>query len=933
MRRRWAAVPLLILLLGVDAEVAQAGHYEVVSCANDPGLVNRSWVAHSTTDLLPAYSSTCKPAAASGLIARAAASPTAAIVPDGSAALWSFAAPAGATISRIEIAAHLYRYGGSPHDLWGVGLSDETGQYYTGSAGSSALSTGSAGSYEVFSVPNRRRLDFGVSCIDAGGCSVRATDDEKALNARVRTDLYGSRITIQDAGAPSLSSEHGELWASHGWISGSQAVGFSAADNVGVEEISSTFGGQQKAVRSSCDFTRTTPCPASRVYTAKFDTRSVPDGDHLVTLAAKDSAGNLQTVSHRALIDNNPPRAPGDPQLSGSPSAIWRSTNSFALTYANPSPAGGAPLVSHQVELCATDAQGAVIPTECTRELRSGAPEIDVVSLPGRGRYRFRVRVNDPLFSGAWSGWSEPLRFDDEVPHTPAVVYPGGWINQTMIHGSLRILPPRFPFPRPASSYREYRVSIDGGEERVIPAVGEDLGGDLAYRGLTDGEHSVRVIAVTGAGIMTPPLEASLGTVNKDFEPPELLVRGVPSDGAFVRYPVDIKISAADQVSGMDPAPPSKPVTDGGYVWDQINQDSPTLTGGGSFAVIPGDGKKLVRIFASDVAGNHSPLRSYSYTQDTGAPTGGLRPIVADHPALLDFHVDEQCFGRSSVELSTAPGIWRSLASKASDHRVTALVPSDVWIPRTPYTARAAVTDCAGNHANLTNWYGGSRDGRPIGMITPPPREVIRVVAKLAPRPRHRASRASSERGVTATLADRRGRRLRALGLLFQTQPRMTPSSWTTAASTRSNSRGEASVKITAHSSLRIRVVVPGSELRDQEISNLLYVDRAASTSVSATPRRVRPGHSVSIGGRLRGGHIPTGGFEVNLYGRGPRSRGWVPIRTAVRVGKDGYWRATYKFLSTTTRGSFRFRVRIPSRPDYPFKAASSASVGVRVAR
>jgi len=915
----------------VGAADARAGSYEVVACADDPGFLNRSWSAHSTTELLPAYSSTCRSSDASGLIARSTASPISASVPAQSSALWSFAAPLGATISRVKISARVYRYGGAPHDVWGVGLADETGHYYQGSVGSSSLSGGTPGRYDVYVVPNRRRLQFGVSCLDASGCSVRATDDEKASYTRVRGDLYGASVNIDDAGAPTISSERGALWVSDGWLSGSQTVGFSSADNVGVKENAASFGGQRKPLVSPCDFTRAVPCPTPRSYDASFDTRTVSDGDHLVTLTSTDSAGNTQTESHRALIDNNAPRAPGVPHLSGTPSATWRTTNSFALTYANPSQAGGAPLVSHQVEMCPTDADGEPLPDGCSRELRPGAPETDVVSLPARGRFRFRVRVNDPLFSGAWSDWSPLLRFDDEVPHTPTIIYPTGWVNGAEEGQALVILPPRFPFPRPASSYREYRVRVDGGEQRIVPAVGDQLAGALDYRGLTDGQHTLSVVAVTGAGVVTPALESSLGTVKKDFEPPELSVSGAPSDGAFVRYAVNIRIAGSDRVSGMNPAAAPKPVTDGGYIWDQVNRELPTATRGARSAVAPGDGKQLVQIFASDVAGNHSATASYSYTQDSGAPTGGLRPIIADHPALLDFRVDEQCFGESTVELSIAPGVWRDLATTAAVHRVTALVPSVVWIPRTPYTVRAAVTDCAGNRATLVDWYGGSRDGLPIGTITPPAREVISVAARLAPKSRR--SRSPNARRVTAVLVDRRGRHLHGLNVAFQTEPRTNVDHWKTISRAKSNSRGEATTNLAAHSSLRIRAVVAGSELRDQEISNLLYVNRSASTSISASPSKVHPGRSVVIHGRLRGGYVPAEGLELSLYGEGPRSRGWVPIRTAVRVGKDGNWRVTYKFLSTTTRGSFHFRVRIPSRPDYPFKAASSGSVRVRVAR
>jgi hypothetical protein len=135
---------------------------------------------------------------------------------------------------------------------------------------------------------------------------------------------------------------------------------------------------------------------------------------------------------------------------------------------------------------------------------------------------------------------------------------------------------------------------------------------------------------------------------------------------------------------------------------------------------------------------------------------------------------------------------------------------------------------------------------------------------------------------------------------------------------------------VSAHSSLRVRVVVPGDELRTEAVSNIVYATRLAATTIAASPRSVRAGRRTMIKGRLRGGYVPRAGFDLVLYGRGPRSRGWVPISTDIAVSSGGYWRAPYRFLRSS-RGSFHFRIRTPNRPDYPFRADTSQSVRVRV--
>ena len=43
-------------------------------------------------------------------------------------------------------------------------------------------------------------------------------------------------------------------------------------------------------------------------------------------------------------------------------------------------------------------------------------------------------------------------------------------------------------------------LRVDGGEQRIVPAIGDQLAGALDYRGLTDGQHTLSVVAVTGGG-------------------------------------------------------------------------------------------------------------------------------------------------------------------------------------------------------------------------------------------------------------------------------------------------------------------------------------------------------------------------------------------------------------------------------------------------
>ncbi len=915
----------------LSAANASAGSYTVVSCAAAADGANRSWSSSSNNSDVPSYGIGCPPAAGGALIARAAALPGGGTVPGFAAAVWAFDSPPGTTIDRLDISLWMYRYGGGASDRWGVGVGDESGNYLLGGIGQTALAEGARGSYFAVPVANRSGLRLGVVCANGAGCNVKSTDVAAAGYSRARVELYGARVQINDPSPASISNQAGALWSSSGWLSGDQSLSFTASDAVGIAKMSGSLGGESHTSEAACDFTLSAPCPASRSYSASFDTRGVADGRRSVTIEAVDAGGNRRSESHVAQIDNNGPDAPGAPELSGDPPEQWRTVNSFTLHYANPPQGDGSPLSSHDLQICSADQAGVVNPADCTTEARSGAPGVDVLSVPGVGSYRARLRVNDTVMNGKWGVWSPMLRFDDTAPGTPAVVFPEGWVNRAQIATALTLRPPFSPTARPPSGYASYRLTIDDGAPLELPASGAGSTAAFDLSRLTDGRHRLAVTVVTGAGLVTPPLSAASGELLKDVVAPTLTVTGAPKQGAFVTTPVTLRAAASDAISGMAAAIAPAQVTSGGYIWSQINRDPGLFTGGGVAALTTGEGDQLVQLYASDVAGNHSSVQSFSYTQDTGPPRGGLRPIDPAHPSLLDFFVEERCLKQATVELSTTPGNWQPLPTQINEQRVTASVPTTVWQPRTPYTTRLSVADCAGNSALLDRWYGGADSGGQIGLITPPAREAVVTKAALASVPSGAASSATLRR-VSVKVSDPLGRPLRELVVRLEVQPRMTPASWVLATAARTDANGAVALKLRPHSSLRIRAVVPGSELREEGVSNIVYALRRASTTISAKPRLVRRGKHVTISGRLRGGYLPRLPLELALYGLGPRSRGWVPVRTTVKVSAAGYWKASYRFVATRTRSRFKFRVRIPARPDYPFLAAMSHSVGVTVA-
>lgn len=922
---RFVVSALLAALLctgNTFVSTARAGEYTVYSCQADDAGRNSSWSASATSVHVTAYSDGCGPGGG-GLVARAGVEPAGSAAPAFDSATWRFEAPGGTAISQVSLAGRAYR---APGGRWGVGLSDQAGTYFVGGISSDAMAWDSSG-WAAISTPGATTLYFGVLCANGTGCPTTSTGQASWGYARARADLLGARVRVVDESPPSINSVRGSLVGGY-WVSGVAEVGFDSLDNTGTSRQAYSLAGLGREEAKACDYTRAAPCPTRTGSDFSVDTRSISDGERTVNLSSVDAAGNRASWSGTALIDNNPPEAPSQPQLQGTPASQWRAENSFTLVYSNPSRAGGAPLTSHDVQLCPVSAGGILDPSACDFTNRSGTPGIDTVSAPEPGRYRFRVRVNDALHSSAWSSWSDVLRFDDAEPGTPRVSFPSGWVNEQAAAGGLPLAPAAGP-GGPVSGTSGFLVSRDASAEPAwVPATQAGTA-TYPYSSLPDGVTAISVVAVSGSGVRTAPSSAASGDVRKDTVAPSLSVTGAPPAGATVPYSVTLTASGNDQVSGMDGAPPDLPVADGGFVSFLLPSGFPTVFRGATGQLSPGEGSQSISITATDVAGNRSPRTQVLYTQDTRVPTGGLLPADRESPSRIRFLVSESCAGRASIELSTSPGNWQALPTTLADGIATSAVPSSVWDLGLPYTLRASVTDCAGNAATLDRWAAGPDAGLPIGQLTPPPRAQTTISASIGAASRSRAS-AARTRLVRARVRSRDGDPVAAARVRFETQPRATGAQWTSFGSQSTSSSGEASRSISNAYSQRIRVTIAGSDLFAPSVSNLIETSVRASSSISAKPTSLRNGRRLTLSGKLRGGHVARG-LELTLYGKAPGSRKWIPVRSPVAVSRSGRWKATYRFTKTRVRTTYRFRVRIPARPDYPFASGYSASKRVTV--
>jgi hypothetical protein len=101
-----------------------------------------------------------------------------------------------------------------------------------------------------------------------------------------------------------------------------------------------------------------------------------------------------------------------------------------------------------------------------------------------------------------------------------------------------------------------------------------------------------------------------------------------------------------------------------------------------------------------------------------------------------------------------------------------------------------------------------------------------------------------------------------------------------------------------------------------------------ASVTLKASRRAVRNGGTVMFTGKLRGRPYPAKGklLDLQAFYRGK----WRTFATP-RTGPRGDWKRRYRFQATRGTVLYKFRVRVTASSDYPYDAAYSRLVRVRV--
>lgn len=409
------AVLSVVVAMAVPAP-ASAGGFTVASCQGDTlGFTTTAFTDFATRGMTIKRACNPEGPGVRGLVTANAVRATA--IPRGSVAMAAIAAPAGTTFSSLNWAGSIRRgdcryalqlYAEVPN---GAPVSIKNVRANRGCASSGR---GQAAGYNsrTYNISGATRIVQRVICM--GGDGRRSCSGRKPNYVRT----YKAVVGIIDQQPPSATIAGDTPLGSGAWVSETEPLNYSAADNVGVRtarlSANDAAGAPDQrpcAVATGAGaFASPTPCPNGPGQ-IQVNTRRLPEGTQQLAVDAQDTAGNVGTSAPiTARVDNSPPARVSVTVDDGD---AWRSTNGFSLTWENPPEGDRAPIVGVTYKLCAVDGTRCV-QNDATGEGLSSLP----VEAPGPGEWTVALWRKDAAGNIDSTAASVPvtLRYDPEPP-------------------------------------------------------------------------------------------------------------------------------------------------------------------------------------------------------------------------------------------------------------------------------------------------------------------------------------------------------------------------------------------------------------------------------------------------------------------------------------------------------------------------------------
>ncbi len=440
------------------------------------------------------------------------------------------------------------------------------------------------------------------------------------------------------------------------------------------------------------------------------------------------------------------------------------------------------------------------------------------------------------------------------------------------------------------------RYPVGNGFSSPVPCR-TTVSGSLAYdtAGLSDGAHELelQVFDATDENKVV-----SSWTVQVDNAPPsvgEVSVGGTAKEGELLRC------SAA--IGGQSPRV--------AYQWLRSNADGSDVKDiagatDATYALVAADvGKKLLcRLTATDGGGSATKTSSL-----TAGPFAGGGLVAAKDPI-------------TPTQAGTSPAAGQSGTAPAAGQSGT--VPA-AGQPSTTPTAGQSGTAPAAGQAGASTTSVAPQSAAPAAPLPPLPACTSATVSMSGTVSRLKRSYKRSSFALSGRLTTTSGQRAVGGAVLdvMQTVARAGASRRTKIGTIRTAPDGSFRAKVPSGPTRTVQLVEPNCGSVGRAVSQRVR----GAVQAKTTTRRVRNKQAARFRGRVLGGYVGRG-LPLELQVKVGSS--WKDVK-AVTTNSRGEYRVSYRFMRTYVRYTYRFRIVTRAGSAWPYMAAKSRQVKVRV--
>jgi hypothetical protein len=334
--------------------------------------------------------------------------------PAGAAVYWTFTAPPQTGITQLSYSRYLRAYGDPGWKLETLADNTVLEQCSVPSAGELCERGADGGAPTAFSFADASQLRVGGRCAPN---SPDTTCNHGDILHSATAVIYSASVTVSDTTLPTVGTLTGTL-TSDAWLRGTHTATITGSDSTGLDLLELRRGIEVVAADDrACDYTRAAPCAGPGEIVASdwgpIDTSQWPDGEHIVSAAIRDAAGNVTATPTITVRTDNTPPAPA-PDLVAAGGEGWSSEGTRQLSWTLPD-GQVSPIATATLRLCTS--------ASCTTSPADAATSTSP-AITGAGEWAAAVALTDE--AGNTGAFSAPvtLRYDPDPPPAPTLGSP-----------------------------------------------------------------------------------------------------------------------------------------------------------------------------------------------------------------------------------------------------------------------------------------------------------------------------------------------------------------------------------------------------------------------------------------------------------------------------------------------------------------------------